>query len=130
MLNPRKKSGWMTCIALISVSQCSGLLHADEGSITAPSPVVGSAQIGAVNPLGNAAVSEQALAQQRGGTLVVNDMNLNGVVTDNQAYNLNTGSNTISDGAFSGANGIPMVIQNSGNNVLIQNATIVNVQVQ
>jgi hypothetical protein len=38
--------------------------------------------------------------------------------------------NVISDGAFSGSVGLPMVIQNSGNNVLIQNATIVNVQLK
>ena len=80
--------------------------------------------------LGANALDEQALTQQRGGTLVVNDMTLDGVVSDNQAFNLNTGSNTISDGAFANASGMPMVIQNSGNNVLIQNATIVNVQVQ
>ena len=43
---------------------------------------------------------------------------------------LATGSNVIADGAFSGASGLPMVIQNSGNNVLIQSATIVNVQLQ
>ena len=40
------------------------------------------------------------------------------------------GYNTIADGAFTGAVGVPMVIQNSGNNVLIQNATIINVQFQ
>ena len=37
------------------------------------------------------------------------------------------GANTISDTAFSGASGIATVIQNSGNQVLIQNATIVDV---
>ena len=80
--------------------------------------------------LGAGALDEQALADTRGGTLVVNDMTLEGVVSDNQAYNLNTGNNTISDGALAGSSGLPMVIQNSGNNVLIQNATIVNVQLQ
>jgi len=37
------------------------------------------------------------------------------------------GTNTISGTAFSGASGIATVIQNSGNQVLIQNATIVDV---
>ena len=46
------------------------------------------------------------------------------------ASNVTTGSNVISDGAFAGIGGLPMVIQNSGNNVLIQNATIVNVQLK
>ena len=37
-----------------------------------------------------------------------------------------TGNNTVSNGAFAGATGFATVIQNSGNNVIIQNATIVN----
>jgi len=75
-------------------------------------------------------LDDQTLDVQRGGTAVVNDMKLDGVVSDNQAYNLSTGGNSISGGAFAGSSGLPTVIQNSGNNVLIQNATIVNVQVQ
>jgi hypothetical protein len=74
-------------------------------------------------------VDEAALAAQRGGTQV-SSMNLGGTVSGNQAYNLVTGSNTISEAAFSNSNGLPMVVQNSGNNVLIQNATIVNVQLK
>jgi hypothetical protein len=38
--------------------------------------------------------------------------------------------NWIGGGAFGNAAGLPMVIQNSGNSVLIQNATVVNVQMQ
>jgi len=41
-----------------------------------------------------------------------------------------TGGNTIATGAFSGMNGIATVIQNSGNQVLIQNATVVDVIVK
>lgn len=77
-----------------------------------------------------APVPAAALGSARGGTDVFNDMKLKGVVADNHASNLSTGGNVIADGAFSGASGLPMVIQNSGNNVLIQNATIVNVQLQ
>ena len=51
-----------------------------------------------------------------------------GTVSDNRAINVATGSNTIRDGAFANSNGIPVVIQNTGANVLIQSATIVNVQ--
>jgi hypothetical protein len=46
------------------------------------------------------------------------------------AYNVSTGSNWIGEGSLAGAAGIPLVVQNSGNNVLIQNSTIVNMQVQ
>ena len=75
-------------------------------------------------------LGKEGLAAYRGGTEVLNDMKLRGVVSDNQAINVTTGTNLISDGAFSGAAGMPMVIQNSGNNVLIQSATIVNVQLK
>jgi hypothetical protein len=38
-----------------------------------------------------------------------------------------SGGNFISDSAFSHASGLPVAIQNSGNNVSIQNAYIVNI---
>jgi hypothetical protein len=41
-----------------------------------------------------------------------------------------TGANTIAGGAFSGMSGLPLVVQNSGANVLIQNAVIVNVKME
>lgn len=41
-----------------------------------------------------------------------------------------TGSNTISDAALSGLNGFATVIQNTGNNVIIQDAMVINVQIQ
>lgn len=81
------------------------------------------------NPLGLKPVDAKALAMKRGGADVVNDMLLKGVVAGNRASDLTTGNNVIADGAFTGTVGLPMVIQNSGNGVLIQNATIVNVQV-
>jgi hypothetical protein len=83
-----------------------------------------------MNPLDGRALDAKALSAQRGGTEVLNDMTLKGVVADTRASNLNTGNNVISDGAFTGTVGLPMVIQNSGNGVLIQNATIINLQVK
>lgn len=75
------------------------------------------------------AVASDKLDGVRGGSeLVVNDMRLHGTVADNAAINTLSGANIVSDGAFSNAAGLPTVIQNSGNNVLIQNATILNVQ--
>jgi hypothetical protein len=82
------------------------------------------------NPLGLKPVDAKALAGKRGGADVANDMLLKGVVAGNRASDLTTGNNIIADGAFTGTVGLPMVIQNSGNGVLIQNATIVNVQVK
>ena len=80
-------------------------------------------------PLRGRLLDSGALAGRRGGTGVLSDMKLSGVVADNRAINTTSGANLISDGAFSNTSGMPVVIQNSGSNVLIQNATIVNVQV-
>jgi hypothetical protein len=74
------------------------------------------------------------LDSYRGGTdsftEVLNKAQLNGVVGSNTAVNVATGSNAISEGAFSNASGLPTVIQNTGANVLIQNSLIVNLQLK
>jgi hypothetical protein len=68
------------------------------------------------------------LAAQRGGTDTRNDMRLDGAVAANTAINVASGSNVIDAGSFANMAGIPVVIQNSGANVLIQSATIINLQ--
>lgn len=95
-----------------------------------PAPVPSSAATPADIDGFGPSVDGATLAAMRGGTDVVENMNLHGTVSDNSADHVATGYNTIADGAFTGAVGVPMVIQNSGNNVLIQNATIINVQFQ
>ncbi|MBP0629188.1 hypothetical protein [Cupriavidus sp. AcVe19-1a] len=75
------------------------------------------------------AVPVSKLDDIRGGAEVtVNDMRLHGTVAENAAWEVVSGANRITEGAFANAAGIPTAIQNSGSNVLIQNATIVNVQ--
>ena len=114
-------------VALLSALQIGEYTCADEAVVGAiPQSEEQSQNIFATQQM----LDDKALDARRGGTEVVNDMKLNGVVSDNQAYNLITGGNSISEGSFAGSSGMPTVIQNSGNNVLIQNATIVNVQVQ
>jgi hypothetical protein len=68
------------------------------------------------------------LDKSRGGAETKNDMKLDGVVTGNSTTNVNSGANVIDSGAFANMSGIPVVIQNSGSNVLIQSATIINLQ--
>jgi len=76
-------------------------------------------------------VPDQVLAQNRGGhAIAFNAQYLDAQLFDNQAAYNRTGNNQISGQAFAGTSGIPTAIQNSGNNVIIQNATIVNVHVQ
>ncbi len=79
--------------------------------------------------LSAAVITDQQLATARGGTDVhVNQNTATGTVAGNVASQLTTGSNAISNSAFSNSAGIPIVIQNTGNNVLIQNSTILNLQ--
>ncbi|WP_363506501.1 hypothetical protein [Burkholderia sp. LMU1-1-1.1] len=76
-----------------------------------------------------APLAEERLAALRGGSESPwSDMKLNGAVSGNSAVAVASGANVITEGSFSNASGLPMVIQNSGANVLIQNATIINVQ--
>ena len=85
----------------------------------------------AARPAFAAPVDASALATIRGGhELTQNDMRLDGVTAGNVASQVTTGANTIATGAFSGMAGLPLVVQNSGANVLIQNAVIVNVKMQ
>ncbi|HWK74551.1 MAG TPA: hypothetical protein VNQ81_09800 [Povalibacter sp.] len=75
------------------------------------------------------ALSADELGAQRGGEETVNSViRVSGEVTDNSADHVITGANSIGGGSFANASGISTVIQNTGANVLIQSATIVNVQ--
>lgn len=79
------------------------------------------------------ALAAQALDQQRAGQEVdlhLNLMDVKAQLDDNQAINTVTGSNLIGGGAFGNASGLPVAVQNSGNNVVIQNAFILNMNVQ
>jgi hypothetical protein len=73
----------------------------------------------------------ERLADLRGGASVtVNEARLDGTTANNTAVNVQTGTNMITEGAFSNLTGIPVVIQNTGANVLIQNGVILNLQLQ
>ena len=61
-----------------------------------------------------------------GGSSII----MNGTVADNRATNVITGTNMITEGSFANASGVPMVVQNTGANVLIQNATVINLQLR
>ncbi|WP_284321924.1 hypothetical protein [Dyella acidisoli] len=75
-------------------------------------------------------VSTSALQRYSGSGLVQNNQTITGTVTGDTASNVTTGSNAITGNAFQGATGMPSVVQNTGNNVLIQTGVIVNVQLK
>ena len=107
----------------------SGVAAADKPTAAPPAK---AAQVRSSNDVAGLGRSADAgtLESLSGGSDVSNRITLNGNVSDNRTDHTVTGTNSIGSGAFSGSVGLPMVIQNSGNSVLIQNATIVNVQFQ
>lgn len=80
-----------------------------------------------VEGLGPAVDTEQLLALRGGDDTQSQTILVDGTVGDNSAENIVSGHNVVSDGSFGNAAGIATVIQNSGSNVLIQNAMNVNV---
>ncbi|HSD38908.1 MAG TPA: hypothetical protein VLC92_15455 [Rhodocyclaceae bacterium] len=85
----------------------------------------------ALPKIGRAVTNLDLLDTLRGGAAQpLSSIRANGSVSDVRNNNVQTGYNVITEGALSGAAGLPMVIQNSGNGVLIQNAVVLNVQVQ
>ena len=56
----------------------------------------------------------------------ISDVTQNAKLDHNVVNSSTTGNNSISNGVLSGASGIATLIQNSGNNVIIQDSTIVN----
>lgn len=77
------------------------------------------------------AISNFDLGTYRGGSVrVTNTNNLDAQLHDNTAISNVTGSNFVTSEAFSGSSGFATVVQNSGNNVIIQNATVLNLQMK
>lgn len=97
-------------------------------SLFTPAHAIGAPAPARQEPAQGTAEHDAYLEGQRGGTDVHNNANIDGAVANNTATNVVTGNNTIDSGSFANMSGIPVVIQNSGANVLIQNATIINLQ--
>lgn len=62
--------------------------------------------------------------------ITLNDQDTDGEVTDNVAVGNTNGDNLINGEAFSDSSGFLSTVQNTGNNVLIQSSTIINVTVE
>lgn len=121
--------GSMSWLIVVLFTATAGNVLAQEP--TAPSPKIAAAIVPPHDVVGwGPSIDSAALAKFSGGTDVNESMTLNGTVANNSVDHVENGANVISSGSFTGAMGLPMVIQNSGNAVLIQNATIVNVQFQ
>ena len=109
--------GFVTCMLWISMQ-----IQADDSGASAPGGFLTAT-----------AVSDDELDVYRGEGIDVQTINkaeLDGTLNGNTAINSVTGNNIISNGAFANTSGLSTAIQNSGNNVLIQNSTIVNVVIE
>jgi len=60
---------------------------------------------------------------------VTNHANLGAVLTNNDASDSVTGYNIIDQGSFNDASGVFSIIQNTGNNVIIQDSTIITITI-
>lgn len=84
----------------------------------------------------SAAMSDEELNDHRAkedlhvDQITINDQEQDGDVTDNVAINNTNGNNTITEGSFTDSSGFISTVQNTGNNVLIQHSTIINVAVE
>jgi len=118
-------------VSLIALTLCLALsipyARADESADPAPLISLGDAESG---------ISSEELSENRAKALLevdkvfINDQELNGSVSGNSAINTYSGDNIISGEAFGNASGLINSIQNTGNNVLIQSATILNVSIE
>jgi len=124
-------------VAVLGLAIGADLCLADEPRVEqalAPAEMPAPAESAVLATLGAATAipesllgNESAMARIELGTIVINDQEVDGVVQGNVATGNTTGDNYISDNAFAGAAGFATAIQNTGNNVLIQNSTIINV---
>jgi len=119
----KTKSTYTNTIAVVSIvlttaAYSAVALASDEGNMNN------------IEALGTA-IPDATLANNRGGYDVqTSTNNLTATLEENQALSNVTGNNTISSGAFVGASGFATVVQNSGNNVIIQNSTILNLEMK
>lgn len=112
------RRGWLTTASAVMYLTCTAVagaepLNVDATLLLRPVPLdVLHAQRGRAQPE------------------VLTVMGLDGVVQDNVATHTVTGRNLITNGSFANSSGLSNVILNSGNNVLIQNATILMLDVR
>lgn len=131
-MHPSISSGAVLLSALLALSAGARADPAEPcgGAEQAAAPVAPAPLPRAEQSLGAAAADAQLDSARGGSDLTTIDTKLNGTVGGNSATNVTTGSNIIDSGSFANMSGIPIVVQNTGANVLIQNATVINLQLK
>jgi hypothetical protein len=85
---------------------------------------------GPASAWGDAAASDRLERTTGKDDTIHTESVLGGTVGNNTAVNTVSGNNIIDSGSFANSQGLPVVIQNSGSNVLIQSATTINLRLQ
>jgi hypothetical protein len=110
----------------------TGLVLAAMAALAVPAAgQAGEAQEG-LEELG-APVAAQALDRYRGredSRLEINIQETSATMEDTVAAHNRSGHNLIGGGSFKDSVGFPMVMQNTGNNVIMQNAVILNIDLK
>lgn len=116
--------------SIFNIALAALLMSAVASNADASSPQKSSVAVEDETTLGLTPVTDGALSESRGAftpdILDINNAYQNGNSSGNTSIGGVTGNNFIKDGSFSNTQGLVNVIQNSGNNVLIQSSTIVN----
>jgi hypothetical protein len=120
----------LTLLALPAAARADDFLPDPELALTMEVPALPFLDdVKAETVLGDES-GDDTLAIARGREDTSASATLDGLVSGNSASNMSTGANTIMGGSFANMSGLPVVIQNSGANVLIQNATVINLQLR
>jgi len=117
---------------------CSGPLLADDQGIVSSEAVQESSEaLEAFSALESSTVisdneldANRAKADLEIDQITINDQEQDGNVSDNTVINTTSGNNMITEGSFTNSSGFISTVQNTGNNVLIQHSTIINVAVE
>jgi hypothetical protein len=125
------RSNWR-CALATAVLAASLIPAAAMAESAADGSVQPAKEVEPLVPAFGPVLDDQGLEDQRGkqDDAVFNDMRSKASVYQNSTNNVSTGDNSINGTALSNANGMPIVVQNSGNNVVIQNSTILNLQLK
>ena len=134
MKNIQKKSAYMLVAALTLVPSLAAAQDADTNTNTNMNAVAAS-ETSTENGFDMAAITDSNLDDVRGTsstTLTAETLGvavLSGTASGNTTNGGVTGANNIGGDAFNNANGISFVVQNSGNNAVVNAAMVVNLSV-
>ncbi len=82
-----------------------------------------------LNPLSDDELEARSGGQAT-GFQVINDSVFNADISNNALNSGSTGDNAVNDSAFTDLSGFALIIQNSGNNVIIQNTTVIAITME